>query len=81
MLPLEELSGTKFRELKKVADQDNLDHGSIIVTVYKYKTTITDNAKTQCSHMVKVYVKPIVHYIKSESLPKRQVNIRSDFII
>jgi hypothetical protein len=78
---LEGLSGTKFSELKKVADEDDLEHNNTIVTVYEYETTITDDTKANCTHMVKVDAEPIVKYIAKENLPERQVNIQSDFIV
>lgn len=78
---LEGLSGTKFSELKKIADEDDLDHGNIIVTVYEYETTIIDDKKAICTHMVKIDAEPIVKYVKKENLPERQVTIQSDFIV
>ena len=78
---LEGLSGTKFSEMKKIADEDDLDHGNIIVTVYEYETTIIDDTKAICTNMVKVDAEPIVKYVKKENLPERQVNIQSDFIV
>ena len=78
---LEGFSGTKFSEMKKVADEDDLDHNNIIITVYEYETTITDDTKANCSKMIKVDAEPVVHYIAKENLPERQVNIRSDFIV
>lgn len=78
---LEGLSGSKFSEMKKIADEDDLDHNNIIVTVYEYETTITDDTKANCTKMIKVDAEPIVKYVKKENLPQRQVNIQSDFII
>lgn len=78
---LEGLSGTKFSELKKVADEDDLDHNNVIVTVYEYEATITDDTKADCSKMIKVDAKPIVKYTAKENLPEKQVNIQSDFIV
>ncbi len=78
---LEGLSGTKFSEMKKVSDEDDLDHNNVIVTVYEYETTITDDTRANCSKMIKVDAEPVVNYIAKENLPKRQVNIKSDFII
>ncbi|KFF13104.1 hypothetical protein IW15_10090 [Chryseobacterium soli] len=78
---LEGLSGTKFSEMKKVADEDDLDHGNVIVTVYEYETTIIDDTKANCTKMIKVDAEPIIKYITKENLPERQVNIGSDFII
>ncbi|WP_241279753.1 hypothetical protein [Chryseobacterium cucumeris] len=72
--------GTKFSELIKTADEDDLDHKNVIVTVYEYETTITDDTKADCSKMVKVEAEPIVKYIQKENLPERQVN-DSDFIV
>ncbi|WP_312296862.1 hypothetical protein [Chryseobacterium sp.] len=78
---LEGFSGTKFSEMKKVSDEDDLDHNNVIVTVYEYETTIIDDSKAECLKMIKVDAEPVVHYIAKENLPERQVNIKSDFII
>lgn len=78
---LEGLSGTKFSEMKKVSDEDDLDHSNVIVTVYEYETTITDDTRADCIKMIKVDAEPVVHYVAKKNLPKRQVNIQSDFII
>ncbi|GEN71591.1 hypothetical protein [Chryseobacterium lathyri] len=78
---LEGFSGTHFREMKKVSDEDDLDHNNIIVTVYEYETTIIDDTKANCSKMVKVDAEPVVKYVTKENLPERQVNIQSDFIL
>ena len=78
---LEGLSGTKFSEMKKTADEDDLDHNNIIVTVYEYETIIIDDTKANCSKMIKVNAEPVINYVAKENLPERQVNIQSDFII
>jgi len=78
---LKGLSGTKFSELKKRADEDDLDYNNLIVTVYEYEATITDDTKANCSKMIKVNAKPVVMYAQKENLSERQVNIQSDFII
>ena len=78
---LEGLSGTKFSEMKKTADEDDLDHNNIIVTVYEYETSIIDDTKANCSQMIKIDAEPVVNYRAKENLPQRQVNIKSDFII
>lgn len=78
---LEGLVGTNFSELKKTADEDDLDHNNVIVTVYEYETVITDDTKANCTKMTQVDAKPFVNYVKKENLPERQVDNNSDFII
>jgi hypothetical protein len=77
---LEGFTGTKFSKLIKTADEDDLDHTNVIVTVYEYETTITDDTNANCSKMVKVDAEPIVNYVAKENLPERQVN-DSEFIV
>lgn len=78
---LEGLSGIKFSELKKVADEDDLDHSNVIVTVYEYETKITDDTKASFTNHILVDAEPIVKHVKKENLPERQVNIESEFIV
>ncbi len=77
---LEGFGGEKFRPLVKVADEDDLDHNNVIVTVFEYETTIIDDTKANCKNMVKVEAEPVVEYVKKENLPERQV-VDSDFVI
>ena len=78
---LEGFTGTKFSELIKIADEDDLDHNNVIVTVYESETTITDDTKAHHKNMVVVDAEPIVKYVQKENLPERQVNIESDFVL
>ncbi|WP_312399526.1 hypothetical protein [Chryseobacterium sp.] len=78
---LDGFSGSKFSKLIKTADEDDLDHNQVIITVYEYEVTITDDSKANNKNMVQVDATPIVKYVKKENLPERQVDNTLDFVI
>ena len=71
---LEGLSGEKFSTLLKIADEDDLEHGNTIVTVFEYETTIIDDSKAIDKQMVEVDAKPIVTYVNKKDFPKKEVS-------
>ncbi|HUH35131.1 MAG TPA: hypothetical protein VL022_04795 [Moheibacter sp.] len=71
---LEGLSGANFTALEKIADEDDLEHSNIIVTVFEYATTIIDDSQSDASKMVQVDANPIVKYTNKKSFPKREAS-------
>lgn len=49
---LEGFGGTNFNSLTKVADEDDLDHGNLIVTLMEYNFTLIDDSANTTKDLV-----------------------------
>lgn len=67
---LEGLSGESFSQLTKISDEDDADRDNVIITVYEYETTITDDSKAECHNKVPVDATPIVKYVNKKTCQK-----------
>lgn len=61
---LQGLSGTYFEALKRVSDEDDEDHGNIIVTIMEYQTVLIDNSALVTKNYVLVDPELKTDYVK-----------------
>lgn len=67
---LQGLSGTYFSTLQRVTDEDDEDHGNVIVTVMEYQTTIIDRSARTDKNYVLVDPELNIEYKNKEEFPK-----------
>lgn len=63
---LQGLSGTYFEALKRVSDEDDEDHGNVIVTIMEYQTTMIDNSAGTTKNFVLVDPELDTEYLNKE---------------
>jgi hypothetical protein len=66
---LQGLSGTYFSNLKRKTDEDDEDHGNLIVTVMEYQTTLIDNSANETKNYVLVDPAINVMYKNKQEFP------------
>jgi len=67
---LQGLSGTYFSTLERQTDEDDDDHGNLIVTIMEYQTTILDNSANVSKRYVLVDPELNVEYKNKQEFPK-----------
>lgn len=67
---LQGLSGTYFSSLNRITDEDDEDHGNLIVTIMEYQTTLIDNSANIAKNYVLVDPELNVEYKNREDFPK-----------
>ncbi len=77
---LQGLSGTYFGNLERKTDEDDEDHGNLIVTVMEYQTTLFDNSANTTKNYVLVDPALNVEYKNKQEFPVNTVE-PSEFII
>lgn len=79
-LALQNLSGTYFKNLSRVVDEDDEDHGNLIVTIFEYSCKMVDNSSADTNdNRVEVEPHLTVNYVNKEELKKTLS--KGDFII
>lgn len=66
---LQGLSGTHFSNLNRRSDEDDEDHGNLIVTIFEYDCTLIDNSANTTKNFVLVDPEVIVNYKNKEDFP------------
>ena len=66
---LQGLSGTYFSNLERTTDEDDEDHGNVIVTVMEYKTTLVDTSASTTKNYVLVDPDLNVAYKNKQEFP------------
>lgn len=77
---LQGLSGTYFESLERKTDEDDEDHGNVIVTIMEYQTTLIDNSANVTKNYVLVDPELNVEYKNKEEFPTTETDT-SNFII
>lgn len=77
---LQNLSGTFFKNMSRVVDEDDEDHGNLIVTIFEYSCKMVDDSSADTNEN-RVEVEPdlTVEYVNKKNFPK--VSGKGDFII
>ena len=78
---LQGFSGTYFSGLSKISDEDDEDHGNLIVQVMEYRMTLIDAsaAKTNNYQLVDPDPEVIVTKVRKEAMPER--NLEGDAVV
>lgn len=66
---LQGLSGTYFSALDLKTDEDDEDHGNLIVTIMEYATTLTDNSVSDTKNYILQDPELDVEYVNKENFP------------
>ena len=66
---LQGLSGTYFSSLNRKTDEDDEDHGNVIVTIMEYETTLVDNSACETKNYVLVDPALNVEYKNKQEFP------------
>ncbi|WP_348814081.1 hypothetical protein [Flavobacterium maritimum] len=66
---LQGLSGTYFSNLDRKTDEDDEDHGNVIVTIMEYQTTLIDNSANEIKNYVLVDPALNVEYKNKQEFP------------
>ena len=66
---LQGLSGTYFGNLERKTDEDDEDHGNLIVTIMEYQTTLFDNSANTTKNYVLVEPDLNVEYKNKQEFP------------
>jgi len=77
---LQGLSGTYFSNLDRKTDEDDEDHGNVIVTIMEYQTTLIDNSANEIKNYVLVDPALNVEYKNKQEFPANTPET-PDFII
>ena len=67
---LQGLSGTYFEALKRVSDEDDEDHGNVIVTIMEYQTTLIDNSASVTKNYLLVDPELDTEFVNKENFPE-----------
>lgn len=66
---LQGLSGTYFSSLDLKSDEDDEDHGNVIVTIMEYATTLIDNSTSTTKNYILQDPELNVEYLNKEDFP------------
>lgn len=78
---LQGLSGTYFSGLNRIMDEEDEDHGNLIVTVMEYECNLKDDSAISNKNYILTDPELTVEYVNKEDFPKDPVKENPDFII
>lgn len=71
---LQGLSGSYFEALKRVSDEDDEDHGNVIVTIMEYQTVLIDNSGSTTKNYVLVDPELETEYMNKGNFPHENLS-------